>query len=51
VGTEGAGLPDELIKSCDESVAIPMAGKVESLNVGVAASLALFWAGSKRPVS
>ena len=51
VGTEGAGLPDVLIQACDESVAIPMSGKVESLNVGVAASLALFWAGYKRPVS
>jgi TrmH family RNA methyltransferase len=51
VGTEGAGLPDALVQACDESVAIPMSGKVESLNVGVAASLALFWAGFKRPVS
>ena len=51
VGTEGAGLPDDLIQSCEESVSIPMTGKVESLNVSVAASLALFWAQFKGPVS
>lgn len=44
VGSEGAGLTEDLLKSC-EPVRIPMAGEVESLNVGVAASLALFWAG------
>jgi RNA methyltransferase, TrmH family len=50
VGAEGAGLPQELLAACDERISIPMAGKVESLNVGVAASLALFWAQWKRPV-
>lgn len=44
VGSEGSGLPDELVRACDTAVSIPMAGQVESLNVGVAASLALFWA-------
>ena len=48
---EGSGLPDELTESCDERVSIPMAGEVESLNVAVAASLALFWAGFRNPVS
>lgn len=51
VGSEGAGLPEEFLRACDERVRIPMTGGVESLNVGVAASLALFWAGFKRPVS
>lgn len=50
VGAEGAGLPEELLGACDERISIPMAGKVESLNVGVAASLALFWAQWKRSV-
>jgi RNA methyltransferase, TrmH family len=50
VGSEGAGLPEELLAACDEKINIPMAGKVESLNVGVAASLALFWARWRRPV-
>ncbi|HTC19921.1 MAG TPA: RNA methyltransferase [bacterium] len=51
LGAEGSGLPDELTESCDERVSIPMAGEVESLNVAVAASLALFWAGLRHPVS
>jgi TrmH family RNA methyltransferase len=42
VGSEGSGLPEELTAACDEKVRIPMDGKVESLNAGVAASLALF---------
>ncbi len=51
VGSEGAGLPDELVRACDAAVSIPMAGQVESLNVGVAASLALFWAHFQAPLS
>jgi len=47
VGSEGAGLPEALSASCDEKVRIPMDGKVESLNAGVAASLALFCARFK----
>lgn len=42
VGAEGAGLPRELVEMCDERLSIPMQGEVESLNVGVAASIALF---------
>jgi len=41
-GAEGAGRPKELVEACDARVSIPMQGKVESLNVGVAASIALF---------
>jgi len=51
VGAEGAGLPEPLAQSCEQRVHIPMLGKVESLNVGVAASLALFWAQNQNPVS
>lgn len=51
VGSEGLGLPRELSDSCDVQIHIPMKGHVESFNVGVAASLALFWAGFGRPVS
>ena len=50
VGSEGGGLPEELVKACDETIGIPMAGQVESLNVGVAASLALFWARFRGPL-
>ncbi|HEY5039542.1 MAG TPA: RNA methyltransferase [bacterium] len=51
VGAEGMGLPEDLAQSCEARIGIPMEGKVESLNVGVAASLALFWAKFKAPVS
>ncbi len=51
VGSEGAGLPADLSNNCDEKVSIPMSGKVESLNVGVAASLAMFWANFKGSIS
>jgi TrmH family RNA methyltransferase len=44
VGAEGGGLPAELVDSCAGRILIPMAGKVESLNVSVAASIALFQA-------
>jgi TrmH family RNA methyltransferase len=50
-GSEGAGLPSELFPECEGVLSIPMGGKVESLNVGVAASLALFWAFNRRPLS
>ena len=51
VGAEGAGLPGDLVRRCGQKVGIPMTGKVESLNVGVAASLALYAARFQGPVS
>ena len=47
IGSEGAGLSRDLIKEMDEMVAIPQAPQVESLNVGVAASIVLYevWQG------
>jgi TrmH family RNA methyltransferase len=42
VGSEGAGLPRELIAEMDEVVAIPHSPTVESLNAGVAASIVLY---------
>lgn len=51
VGSEGAGLPEELVKACEGAISIPMSGQVESLNVGVAASLALFLAYFQASVS
>jgi len=42
VGSEGGGLSRLVAETCDQLVAIPMAGKLESLNAGVAASVALY---------
>ncbi len=42
LGTEGTGLPDEVIAACDHRVCIPMYHGVDSLNVA-AASAVIFW--------
>jgi TrmH family RNA methyltransferase len=42
IGSEGAGLPRDLISKMDEVLAIPHSPKVESLNAGVAASIVLY---------
>lgn len=42
VGSEGKGVREIVRKNADYIVGIPMRGKVESLNVSVAAALALF---------
>ena len=42
IGNEGAGLPHEILHQMDETVAIPQAAQVESLNAGVAASIVLY---------
>lgn len=48
VGSEGAGLAREVMAQVDEVVAIPHSPRVESLNVGMAASIALYEAGGQR---
>jgi TrmH family RNA methyltransferase len=48
VGGEGPGLSDELIAASDERVTIPMAPRVESLNVSVAAAILLYAARRQR---
>jgi len=48
IGSEGAGLPRDLIKEMDEVVAIPQAPQVESLNAGVAASIVLYEVARQR---
>jgi len=42
LGGEGAGLHEHVRKHCDVLVRIPMAGKISSLNVSVAAGIVLF---------
>lgn len=42
LGTEGTGLTPKAIEACDTSIIIPMANKVDSLNVAAAAAVA-FW--------
>ena len=42
VGSEGKGLGRLVADTCDQIVSIPMAGQLESLNAGVAASVALY---------
>jgi len=48
IGNEGAGLPDEILRLCDETVNIPMPGKAESLNAAMAATLILYEALRQR---
>jgi RNA methyltransferase, TrmH family len=48
VGAEGSGLPEDLIASADLRVSIPMAPRVESLNVAVATALLVYEARRQR---
>jgi TrmH family RNA methyltransferase len=48
VGSEGAGLPRDLLSQVDDLVKIPHAPQVESLNAGVAASIVLYEAARQR---
>ncbi|HWE48612.1 MAG TPA: 23S rRNA (guanosine(2251)-2'-O)-methyltransferase RlmB [Bryobacteraceae bacterium] len=48
LGGEGKGLHDLVRKNCDALLRIPMAGKIASLNVSVAAGIVLFSWRSRR---
>jgi TrmH family RNA methyltransferase len=48
LGSEGPGLPDEVLRQVDQRITIPMHQPVESLNVGVAAALVLYEAFRQR---
>jgi 23S rRNA (guanosine2251-2'-O)-methyltransferase len=50
LGSEGKGLRPLVRRACDDAVAIPLAGRVESLNVSVAAALLLYEARRQRRV-
>lgn len=42
MGSEGPGLSDSLSRSCSKLVRIPMAGRLDSLNLAVATALSLY---------
>jgi TrmH family RNA methyltransferase len=42
VGNEGHGLPEDIIRQSDITVTIPVYGKAESLNVGIASAIILY---------
>jgi len=48
IGSEGTGLPRDLLSEMDEVVAIPHSASVESLNAGVAASILLYEAARQK---
>jgi TrmH family RNA methyltransferase len=48
VGSEGSGVPRDLLARMDETVAIPHMPQVESLNAGVAGSIVLYEAARQR---
>ena len=48
VGGEGAGLSDEVTGNCDALVSIPMAARVESLNVAAAGAVLIYAAKRQR---
>ena len=48
LGAEGKGVRPLVRRTCDATIAIPLTGKVASLNVGVAAALLLFEARRQR---
>ena len=48
IGSEGAGLPKEILARADEVVCIPQSTRVESLNAGIAASIVLYEAARQR---
>jgi TrmH family RNA methyltransferase len=48
IGNEGAGLSREIAREMDETLAIPQAAQVESLNAGVAASIVLYEAAKSQ---
>lgn len=48
LGSEGHGISPAVLEACDEEVAIPMAGGVDSLNVGTAGAVFFYEAARQR---
>lgn len=51
LGDEGTGVPDELLRLCDETLRIPLHGQISSLNVSVAAGILLYAIEAQREES
>jgi len=51
IGSEGAGVPKDVLAQADEVVAIPQSSRVESLNAGIAASILLYEAARQRKIT
>ncbi|MDT0688367.1 RNA methyltransferase [Salegentibacter sp. F188] len=50
VGTEATGLSSEWLENSDQNIIIPMSGKIDSMNVSVAAGILIFEAKRQRGV-
>lgn len=48
IGSEGGGLPKDVLALADEQITIPQSARVESLNAGIAASVVLYEAARQR---
>ena len=48
VGSEGSGVPEQVLRVADAIISIPTSAAVESLNAGVAASIVLYEAARQR---
>jgi 23S rRNA (guanosine2251-2'-O)-methyltransferase len=48
MGSEDTGISKEVLKMCDDRIAIPLGGKIESLNVSAAAAILLYEAVRQR---
>lgn len=48
IGNEGSGLPEDVVRECDDRITIPTPGPVESLNAAIAASILLYEAARQR---
>jgi RNA methyltransferase, TrmH family len=51
IGSEGAGVPKDVLAKVDETIAIPHSPRVESLNAGIAASIVLYEAARQRRIA
>lgn len=48
IGSEGAGVPKDILQEAEQLIAIPHSPRVESLNAGIAASILLYEAARQR---